>query len=413
MAGFGEAIRDRMATLAASGLRRQLRCVEVAAGPQIRVEGRWLLNFASNDYLGLANHAAVRGAAEESARAWGAGAGAARLLGGSVAVHHELEARLAAFKGTEAALVFATGYQAAIGSVPTLVGAGDVVAIDKRVHACLVDAARLSGAQLRVYAHNDLDRLESILRWADGRGGAKSGGRGLGRGGGQVLIVTESVFSMDGDTAPLREMVELKDRYGAWLMVDEAHATGLYGERRRGLAEAAGVADRIEVQMGTLGKALGAAGGFIAGSRLLVEYLVNRARGFIFSTAPVPAAVGAAAAAVAIVEGEEGGQRCRVLWERVAEFERGRRGEVIEGRVEEGATGRVNPGGAIRPVIVGGESEAMAVAAALLALGLYVPAVRYPTVPRGAARLRITLTAAHSAGQVGQLLEALEAVGLT
>jgi 8-amino-7-oxononanoate synthase len=411
MGTFTEAIQDRLAALRAAGLYRWLRCVDSPPGPQVRVEGRWLLSFASNDYLGLANHDAVRAAAERGVGVWGAGAGAARLLGGSLRVQHALEERLAAFKDTEAVLTFATGYLAALGTVPALVGPGDVVAIDKRVHACLVDAARLSGAKLRVFPHNDLDRLESVLKWAEARRGRGTAGPGSGGGrGGQVLVVTESVFSMDGDVAPLRELVELKDRYGAWLLVDEAHATGLYGRGRRGLAEAVGVAERIEVHMGTLGKALGAAGGFIAGSRTLVDYLIQRARSFLFSTAPVPAAAAAAAAAVELVQGIEGEQRCRALWERVAEFGRSRPGggeAASGGRATGDAPGAC---GAVRPVIVGGEAEALAASAALYELGLYVPAIRYPTVPRGAARLRVTLTAAHSAGQVQELVGALAAV---
>ena len=319
MSGFVETLRQRLEDIRARALWRELRRVDSAQGPWIEVAGRRLLNFSSNDYLGLANHPAVRAAAAEAAGRWGAGAGASRLICGSLAPLHELEATLAAFKGTPAALVFGSGYAAAVGTIPALVGPGDVVVLDKLSHACLVDGARLSGAKLRVFAHNDLDDLDGILRWARSSPRAESGtGRPP-----VVLVVTESVFSMDGDWAPLRELVALKERYGAWLLVDEAHATGLYGDQRRGLAEACGVADRIEVQMGTLGKALGSAGGYICGARELIELLVNRARSFIFSTAPVPVQAAAATAAVGIVQSQEGRRLAALLWERVGELRRG------------------------------------------------------------------------------------------
>jgi 8-amino-7-oxononanoate synthase len=402
MSPFDRELDRRLAALADQGLRRSLRRVDAPQGTRIRVDGREVLNFSSNDYLGLANHPALKEAAIRAIEKFGAGCGAARLICGSLAPHHELEEALAAFKGTEAALTFSTGYATALGTITALVGKDDVVVIDKLVHACIVDAARLSGAKIRVFAHNDLGDLERILKWTNRPGNPKSEIRNP-KSARRVLVVTESVFSMDGDTAPLPEMVELKDRFGAWLMVDEAHATGLFGKSRRGWVEACGVGDRVEVQMGTLGKALGAAGGYIAGSRVLIDYLVNRARSFIFSTAPAPAAAAAARAAVALVQSEEGRERSERLWTRVAQCRAGLTSESPEDRRDASAT-VTSP---ILPLIIGDETEAVRVAAALLERDVFIPAIRYPTVARGAARLRLTLSANHTAEDVAQVSHAI------
>ena len=221
---------------------RELRRVDSAQGPRIEIGGRALLNFSSNDYLGLANHPALKEASIKAVEKFGAGAGASRLICGSLAPFHELEETLSAFKGTEAALSFSTGYAAAVGTITALLGKDDIIIVDKLVHACIVDAAKLNGAKLRVFDHNDLNDLEEILKWATSEVRSKKSEN-------RTLIVTESIFSMDGDAAPLAEIVALKEKYGAWLMVDEAHATGLYGTNRRGLAEELGVSDRIEIQM--------------------------------------------------------------------------------------------------------------------------------------------------------------------
>jgi 7-keto-8-aminopelargonate synthetase-like enzyme len=233
-----------------------------------------------------------------------------------------------------------------------------------------------------------LNDLEKILKWADKHSKAESRKQKA-----EILIVTESIFSMDGDTAPLREIVELKNKYGAWLMVDEAHATGLYEKNRRGLAEEFGVSDQIEIQMGTLGKALGASGGYICGSRALIDFLVNRARSFIFSTAPVPAAAAAATAAIHLVQSGEGKARRDTLWKFLKQF---------------------NPktASAIIPVIIGDEAKAVELAAKLRAQNIFIPAIRYPTVARGAARLRVTLTAAHTTEDIAQLIRALKVLDI-
>jgi 8-amino-7-oxononanoate synthase len=394
MNAFDEELSSRLKAVQEEGLYRQLRQVDSAQGPRIEIDGKTLLNFSSNDYLGLANEPALKDAAIAAVTKFGAGSGASRLICGSLAPHHELEEALAAFKGTEAALTFSSGYAAAVGTICALVDSDDVIVVDKLVHACIVDGARLSGAKLRVFGHNNLNDLLKILRWAERRHGSPPVSQGTRSP--RTLIATESIFSMDGDQAPLREMVALKEKFGAWLMVDEAHATGLYGRLRRGLAEEQEAASRIEVQMGTLGKAFGAAGGYICGSRALIDCLINRARPFIFSTAPVPAAAAAAAAGVRFVQSDAGEKRRNKLWANVTQLSR---------HVE-------SKGGAILPIMIGDEQKAAAMAGILREHGVFIPAIRFPTVARGQARLRLTVTAAHSRQDIEQLLAALQAAHL-
>ena len=419
---FDEELARRLAELRDHGLYRELRRIDSPQGPRIEVGGQVLLNFSSNDYLGLAAEPALKEAARQALEQYGAGAGASRLICGSLAPHHQLEEALAAFKGAQAALSFSAGYAAALGTIGALAAKGDIVILDKLVHACIVDAARLSGAKLRVFAHNDMADLERLLEWAEERGerqkaegrrqksdgdAAEFGVEGAPASAGcarpNVLIVTESIFSMDGDQAPLRQLVALKEEYGAWLMVDEAHATGLYGLNGRGLAEELGVSHRIEIQMGTLGKALGAAGGYICGSKTLIEYLVNRARSFVFSTAPVPAAVAAATAGTRFVQSSAGQERRKLLWQRVAAVR-----SFLAGQDRWPCPS--SPPCAIIPLMVGEEDRAVLASAALRNQGIFIPAIRYPTVPRGQARLRLTLTAAHTPADLEQLLAALRTV---
>ncbi|MCW5554244.1 MAG: 8-amino-7-oxononanoate synthase [Verrucomicrobiae bacterium] len=408
MLDFDTELKQRLDSIRQQGLFRELRRMDSPQGPRLQHNGRELINFSSNDYLGLANHPALTEAAIQSVKRFGAGSGASRLICGSLAPHHELEEALAAFKGTEAALTFSSGYAAALGAIPALLGRDDVVILDKLVHASIVDAARLSGAKIRIFAHNDLNELEEILKWSRNNPQPPISGSQRPK---NVLVVTESVFSMDGDHAPLAEMVALKDKYGAWLMVDEAHATGLYGQYRRGLAEALGVSESIEIQMGTLGKALGASGGYLCGSRTLIDFLVNRARSFIFSTAPVPAAAAAAQAALQLVQSREGATRCEQLWQQVQvvgdDFRKLKLSpQESLPRLTSSPANATKPG-AIIPVIIGQEAAAVTVATELRARGFLIPAIRYPTVARGSARLRITLTAAHNATEIAQLTAAL------
>jgi 8-amino-7-oxononanoate synthase len=396
MNNFEDELNRRLAAISEQGLWRELRRVDSPQSPRLELGGRVLLNFSSNDYLGLANEPALKEAACKALERYGAGAGASRLICGSMTPHAELDESLAAFKGTEAALSFATGYAAAMGVICALLGSDDIIMLDKLVHACIVDAARLCGAKLRVFDHNDLNDLEAKLRWAAET--FQSPKSKVQSKMGRALIVTESVFSMDGDYAPLREIVELKERYGAWLMVDEAHATGLYGAQRRGLAEELGVSNHIEVQMGTLGKALGASGGYICGSRALIDYLVNRARTFIFSTAPVPAAAAAATAGVQFVQSSAGEERRRRLWQNVASLL-----STIDSQPSTRAS-------AIIPILMGEESKAVQAAASLREQGIFVAAIRFPTVARGQARLRLTLSAAHTDVDLTQLVAALKSL---
>jgi 8-amino-7-oxononanoate synthase len=386
---FDSELKHRLDAVREQKLFRELRRVDSPQSPRIKMDGKTFLNFSSNDYLGLANDPVLKEAAIKAVEKFGAGAGASRLICGSLAPFHQLEEALADFKRAEAALTFSTGYATAIGTICALMGKDDIIIFDKLVHASIVDAARLSGAKLRVFAHNDLNDLEGILKWVDKNKSQIANRKS------QILIVTESIFSMDGDAAPLREIVTLKEKYGAWLMVDEAHATGIIGENGRGLADKLGVGGQIEIQMGTLGKALGASGGYICGSRTLVDYLINRARSFIFSTAPVPASAAAATAAIQFVQSSEGERRQKRLWARVAEFQ------------SQIANRKPQIPSAIIPIIIGDESNAVAAATKLREQNIFVPAIRYPAVARGKARLRVTLTASHSADNVTIFVRAL------
>ena len=385
MAGFDEQLGRDLDETRDAGLWRELREIESAQSTRVTLDGREFINFSSNDYLGLAGHPALGQAARSAVGQFGVGSGASRLVCGSLQPHHELESVLAKWQGTEAALVFSTGFAAAQGVLTSLLGRGDVVILDKKAHASMIDAAKLSGATLRVFRHNDLENLEKLLQWAADRGG-------------RVLVASESVFSMDGDRAPLAGIVDLKERYGAWLMLDEAHAVGLYGPLGQGLAAADGLGERIEIRMGTLGKAVGAAGGFICGSRRLTELLVNKARSFIFSTAPSPALSVAARAGVELIQAEEGKALRQQLWQRVNEL-----------RLGAGSLGWETPAepSAILPLIVGGEAKAVATMERLREAGFFIPAIRYPTVPRNEARLRVTLSASHSVEDIQQLVNAL------
>lgn len=403
---FDQELSSRLDLLKQQDLWRELRCIDSPQGTGIVVEGKPLLNFSSNDYLGLANDPRIKAAAAEGARRYGAGAGASRLICGSLAPQHELEKELTRFKASEATLTFSSGYAAALGTICALVGKDDIVIIDKLSHACIVDGVRLSGATLRVFAHNDMADLQSILEWATARRHRRS--PQAPRPG--ILIISESVFSMDGDFAPLADLVALKERYAAWLMIDEAHATGLYGPHHRGLAEHFNVSPKVEVQMGTLGKALGSSGGYVCGSKTLIDFLVNRARSFIFSTAPVPAASVAATAAVRLIQSGEGQSRTTHLAELAAQLTAALYGDV---QMEQLLHASSFPNQAlpasrtIFPLLIGDEGAAVSTSSALRAQGIFVPAIRYPTVARGTARLRISLSAAHTHAEVDLLLAAL------
>ncbi len=387
---MSDIFQEQLQALRAQSLHRKLRELGTAQGPNVQIVGRPLVNFSSNDYLGLANDPLLREAATAAIAEFGVGAGSSRLISGTQSPHVRLETALAKWKGTQAALAFSSGYAAAVGTLPALVGKNDVVLLDKLSHASLIDGAKLSGATLRIFPHNHLGKLESHLEWARRE-----------RPDGRMLVVTESVFSMDGDRAPLRQIVGLKKRFGALLLLDEAHAIGVLGENGRGLAAEENLTREVDIQMGTLSKALGVSGGYICGSRSLIEWLVNRARSFIFSTAPPPALAAAATAAVEFLASDAGEKRRVLLWQRVGLLRR--------------ALTRILPsdpaipasGSAIHPLIIGDEQAAIDLAQALLADGILVPAIRYPTVPRGSARLRVTVTALHDEAQIHALIRAL------
>ena len=410
---------EQLKALRAASLDRHLREIASSQGPQIEIAGRRLINFSSNDYLGLANDTRLREVAIAAINEFGVGAGASRLISGTQSPHVRLEHALAKWKGTEAALSFSSGYAAALGAIPALVTKNDVVLLDKLCHASLIDAAKLSGAILRVFPHNNVRKLESHLEWAR----REYAGR-------RVLIVTESVFSMDGDRAPLRELIELKKRFDTLLMLDEAHAVGVIGPHGRGLAAEENLSDDVDVQMGTMSKALGASGGYICGSHDLIEWLINRARSFIYSTAPPPAIAAAALAAVNFLSSSEGEERRLLLWERInlmrqlllqlnvecwtpardiSELDVGRSPSISKRSTLNAQRSTLNvPTSAIFPLLVGDEQAALDLAAALKTEGFLVPAIRYPTVAKGSARLRVTITSAHEENQIRSLCEAIK-----
>jgi 8-amino-7-oxononanoate synthase len=387
----------QLQALRAASLDRHLREISSSQGTEIEIAGRRVVNFSSNDYLGLANNLQLREAAIAAINEFGVGAGASRLISGTQSPHIHLERAIAKWKGTEAALCFSSGYAAALGTIPALVGKNDIIVLDKLCHASLIDGAKLTGARLRIFPHNNLHKLESHLEWARREQSGK-----------RVLILTESVFSMDGDRAPLREIVELKNRFGALLMLDEAHAVGLIGPNGRGLAAEQNVIRDVDVQMGTMSKALGTGGGYICGSRILIEWLINRARSFIYSTAPPPAIAAAAMTAVNFISSPEGEKRRLLLWERIRLLRELLLSLPRNAINYQPSTIDPNQGSAIFPVIIGEEEAALDLAEALQNEGFLVPAIRYPSVPKGSARLRVTVTATHHEDQIHALCAAIK-----
>jgi 8-amino-7-oxononanoate synthase len=362
-------IEERLAELESSGLRRRLRLVEGPQGPEVALDGRPVLLLCSNNYLGLADHPRLRRAAADAALSLGTSAGASRLISGSMSIHAELESGLAEFKGTEAALLFGSGYLANTGTIAALAQRGEVVFSDELNHASIIDGCRLAGAETFVYRHVDTEHLEWGLRRAAGRA---------------ALIATDGVFSMDGDIAPLPELAELARRHRCRLLVDEAHATGCIGPGGRGSVAAAGLSGEVDVIVGTLGKALGGYGAYACGSASLVDFLVNSARPFIFSTAPPPPAVAAAQAALELLV--ERPRRVERLRANAAALRNGLRSEGLE---------PIGSETQIVPLVIGEADDAMALCERLLAEGLFAQAIRPPTVPPGTCRLRLTTMATH------------------
>lgn len=366
----------------AAGLERRLRRIESEQGPAVTIDGKRYLLFCSNNYLGLATHPDVVAAAHAALARYGASAVSSRLISGHMAAHAELEETIARWKRVEAALVFSTGYQANVGVLTALLGPDDVVLSDELNHASIIDGCRLSRARIAVYRHNDLEHLSARL--AETAGARRR------------LVVTESIFSMDGDRAPLGEIAGLCERFGAWLMVDEAHAAGVFGPRGAGLAAESGVSERVGVHVGTLGKALGSFGAYVAGSRRLIDLLVNRARPFIFTTGLPPASAAAARAAIEVVEREP--ERARGLLDRAAR---------LGGELRAAGLTVPHVDSQILPVLIGEAERAVAVGARLLEEGVYVAAIRPPTVPPGTSRLRVSLMATHTDADIATARRAI------
>ena len=368
-----------------AGRYRFLRTIETAQSPRVVVDGREVILMCSNNYLGLADHPRLREAARRAIEEYGTSAVASRLVSGTMRLHQELERALAEFKGTSQALVFNCGYMANVGVISSLLGPQDVVFSDELNHASIIDGCRLSRAKVAVFPHKDMDALEDLLKREKGR---------------RRMMVVDGVFSMDGDVAPLPDMVDLAEKYGAILMVDEAHGTGVLGERGAGTVEHFGLTDRVPIQMGTLGKALGGFGAYVAGSEILREYLINRARSFIFTTALPPADMAVALEAVRLVQEEP--QRRKRLHENVA--------YLVEGLNSLGFSVS-NQGTAVVPVVIGPEDKTMEMSQKLLEYGVFVAGIRPPTVPLGTSRLRVTLMATHTREDLDRALEAFERAG--
>ncbi|RKH40541.1 8-amino-7-oxononanoate synthase [Corallococcus sicarius] len=378
--------RADLEALSAKGLRRVLEPLDSPQGAEVRLGDERLVNFSSNDYLGLAASPAVRAAVLASLERYGVGSGASRLVVGDMVPHQRLEARLARFERAEAVRLFNSGYAANTGIIPALVGPGDAVFSDALNHASLVDGCRLSRARVVVYPHADAAGLARALAETPGR---------------RKLVVTDSVFSMDGDVAPLAELVAACEAHGAALMVDEAHATGVLGARGAGLCEALGLEGRVDLRMGTLSKALGGMGAYVATSRAVADLLVSRARPFVYSTALPPALCAGAECAVDLVE-HDPAPRER-LWGHIHRFTAGLRALGIPAEARS----------AIFPVILGEPSRALDAAQRLREAGLLVKAIRPPTVPDGTSRLRFCLSAAHTTGHIDLALEVLRQVGVS
>ena len=362
---------DELAELEKSSLRRKLPVLDHS-----------LKNYSSNDYLGLSQHSDVKAAYQAAIETYGAGSTASRLICGGAEPHHELELLIATAKGTEAALTFSSGYATAIGTITAVLKKGDTVILDKLCHASLIDGARMSGATLRIFPHNNLTKLASLL-------GSVSKDENS-----RVLVITESIFSMDGDAAPLVEITQLTKKHGALLMVDEAHALGILGKTGMGLAEHLGVQNQIDFQMGTLGKAAGVAGGYIAASQTWIDLLINKSRSLIYSTAPPPGQTAAAVKALQIITSNEGVKLREKLWQNIQGFH--------------DATGiKTKPTSAIIPWMVGDADTALALSAQLRDQGYLIPAIRFPTVPHKTARLRITLSASDNSPSIYALADIL------
>ena len=370
----------------AKNLLRKLLVVEPGEGSGLVIDGKRVVNLSSNNYLGLSNHPRLKEASIRAIERYGAGAGASRLISGHTNIIKELEERIAGFKSTEAALVFGSGYLANIGIIPSIAGEGDVIVADRLNHASIFEGCRISRARLLIYKHKDTNQLEEILkRYSSCK---------------RRLVITDGLFSMDGDIAPLKDIVSIAKRYGAMVMIDDAHATGVLGKSGRGTMEYLGIKDGVDIQMGTLSKAIGCYGGYVAGNRSLIDYLINRARSFIFTTALPPAIAAAAIAAFDIIE-EMPWLRER-LWENRGYYFKAVTGLGLDTGMSESQ---------IIPIMIGDEKRGLEFSERLLELGVYAPVIRPPTVPKGKTRIRTSIMATHTKEEIDTGLEALKRAG--
>lgn len=370
----------------AAGTYYRLRELQSACEPVCRADGREVINLASNNYLGLANHPKLKEAAIRAVQQFGAGTGAVRTITGTMAIHMELERRIAAFKSTEACVVFQSGFAANAGTVSAILGPEDHIISDELNHASIIDGCRLSKAKIHVFRHRDVAHAGEILEGLKDEPGRK-------------LLITDGVFSMDGDIGPLPQLVEIAEKYGAIMMVDDAHASGVLGRNGRGTIDHFGVHGRVHIQVGTLSKAIGVLGGYVCGSRDLIEYLYHRARPFLFSTSHPPAVTAACMAAFELLEQEP--ERIERLWENTRYYKAALREHGFDTGASE------TP---ITPIMVGEAATAHRFSAALFEEGLWATGIGYPTVPRGKARVRTIVTAAHTRDQLDRAVEILARV---
>jgi len=382
-------LHEQLEELKAKGLYFRLRVLESEQKPVASFDGQEVINLSSNNYLGLTTHRALRRAALEATRRWGVGAGAVRTIAGTMKIHMELEEQIARFKNTEACVVFQSGFTANAGTVAAILGKDDLIISDELNHASIIDGCRLSKATIKVFKHRDLNDCERVCQETANWPGRK-------------LLITDGVFSMEGDIAPLPQLCDLAEKYNCIMMVDDAHASGVLGRNGRGTVDHLGCHGRVDIQVGTLSKAIGAMGGYVCGSRDLIEWLYHRGRPFLFSTSHPPSVTASCQAAFGLLDSPEGEKLIKKLWANTKFFKR----RLKESGFSTGAS--ETP---ITPVHVGEAAKAFEFSRRLFDAGLYAPAVGYPTVPEGKARLRAIVTATHKRAELERAAEILAEVG--
>ena len=385
-------LRQEIERLKTLGLYRDMKRIVGPIDTTVSIDGKEVILLSSNNYLGLAFHPKLKEAAASALREYGTGACASRLISGNMEIHEELEKKTAKFKGCQSAIVFSTGYMANIGVITSLAGKGDLILSDELNHASIVDGCKLSGAVIRVYPHKNIEKLKEILSQCN-----ESSSKGSHK---RTLIVTDGVFSMDGDITPLPEILDIAREEDALVMLDDAHATGVLGENGKGTAEHFGLADKNLIHMGTFSKALGSMGGYIAVSKVIIEYLRNNARPFIYSTALPPSVCASSIAAIDIIENEP--LIRKRLWENITRFRKGLINlgyNTMESQTQ------------IIPILIGDTSLTMKFATAIFQKGIYTPGIRPPTVPEGKSRIRTSLMASHTDEQIDKVLAVFESEG--